>query len=173
MWAGQHTFFPMCSNVVVEIISIEFECHCMSWEVHVWTLDDDCLVSRCMWGVWSVNILSIQKCSIGSDCYRKSMMHVTFKFQYDSMILFLLFRQKKKTLGCPSLTINISLLQFLFHLTLQLFYFKCQFVLRSKLLGIWEWILLLCNFMRPYIIWKLCLSIIPSLQFWIFDSSTY
>jgi hypothetical protein len=95
MGDGQQTFFPMCLNVVVEIISIEFECHCMSWEVHVWTLDNDCLVSRCMWGVWSVNILSIQKCSIGSDCYRKSMMHVTFKFQYDSMILFLLFRQKK------------------------------------------------------------------------------
>jgi len=28
----------MCLNVVVEIISIEFECHCMSEEVHMWIM---------------------------------------------------------------------------------------------------------------------------------------
>jgi hypothetical protein len=139
-----------------------------------------------MCGHWIMIVLSrvvCEGCEVWTFCLYKNVqlgLIVTERVWCMSLLSFNMilwyyfcFFVKKKTLGCPSLTINISLLQFLFQLTLQLFYFKCQFVLRSKLLGIWEWILLLYNFMRPYIIWKLCLSIIPSLQFWIFDSSTY
>lgn len=80
-------------------------------------------------------VTSCNKNLIGFDYYRRSMMYVTFKFSYNSMI-------QNRTIGCPPLSINTSFISFVADhysaccstcRTPQLFYCSCNFF-TSKLL---------------------------------------